>query len=168
MTEPSRFTKHPKALLHDHLDGGLRPRTVVELASEFGYRGLPTTDVDDLAKWFHRGAKRNDLVLYLETFAHTVGVMQDRDAIERVSFECARDLADDGVVYAEVRMAPELCTEKGLTLDEVMDAILAGFRRGSDGTDLTIRAICSAMRTAARSLEIAQLAVRWRDAGVVG
>ena len=158
----------PKALLHDHLDGGLRPTTVVELADEFGYAGLPTHDVDELATWFNRGAKRNDLVLYLETFAHTVGVMQHRDAIERVAFECARDLADDGVVYAEVRMAPELCTEAGLTLDEVMEAMMAGYSRGSAGTELTIYAICSAMRTAARSMEIAELAVRWRDAGVVG
>ena len=158
----------PKVLLHDHLDGGLRPSTVIELAQEYGYDGLPTTDPDDLAQWVNRGAKRNDLVLYLETFAHTVGVMQDRDAIERVAHECAQDLAADGVVYAEVRMAPELCTEKGLTLDEVMDAILAGFRSGSAGTDLTIYAICSAMRQAARSREIAELAVRFRDAGVVG
>jgi adenosine deaminase len=158
----------PKALLHDHLDGGVRPETVIELASEFGYDGLPTTDPDDLSKWFQRGAKRNDLVLYLETFAHTVGVMQHRDAIERVAHECAQDLAADGVVYAEVRMAPELCVEAGLTLDEVMDAITTGFASGSKGTDLTIYAICCAMRTAARSLEIAELAVRWRDRGVVG
>jgi adenosine deaminase len=158
----------PKALLHDHLDGGLRPATVVELAAEFGYRDLPTTDVGDLAQWFNRGAKRNDLVLYLETFAHTVGVMQHRDAIERVSYECAQDLAADGVVYAEVRMAPELCTEAGLTLDEVMRAILDGFARGSAGSDLTIYAIATAMRTAARSQEIAELAVRFRDEGVVG
>ena len=158
----------PKALLHDHLDGGLRPATVIELASEYGYTKLPTTDVDDLAAWFNSGAKRNDLVLYLETFAHTVGVMQHRDAIERVSYECAQDLAADGVVYAEVRMAPELCTEAGLTLDEAVEAMLDGFRRGSAGTDLTIYLICSAMRTAARSREIAELAVRWRDAGVVG
>ncbi|MET0146255.1 MAG: adenosine deaminase [Ilumatobacteraceae bacterium] len=158
----------PKALLHDHLDGGLRPVTVIELASEFGYDGLPTTDAGELAHWFNRGAKRNDLVLYLETFAHTVGVMQHKDAIERVAAECAEDLAADGVVYAEVRMAPELCTEAGLTLDEVMQAILDGFARGSAGTDLTIYAIATAMRTAARSQEIAELAVRWRDAGVVG
>jgi adenosine deaminase len=162
------LTRAPKALLHDHLDGGVRPATVVELAAEFGYRGLPTTDVDDLKVWFNRGAKRNDLVLYLETFAHTVGVMQHKDAIERVACECAADLAADGVVYAEVRMAPELCTEEGLTLDEVMQAILNGFARGAAGTDLTIYAIATAMRTAARSLEIAELAVRWRDAGVVG
>ncbi|HAP77574.1 MAG TPA: adenosine deaminase [Acidimicrobiaceae bacterium] len=158
----------PKVLLHDHLDGGLRPRTVIELAEEYGYTNLPTHDEADLAAWFNRGAKRNDLVLYLETFAHTVGVMQHKDAIERVSYECAVDLAADGVVYAEVRMAPELCTEQGLTLDEVVEAMLTGFRRGAAGTDLTIYLICSAMRTAARSLEIAELAVRWRDAGCVG
>jgi adenosine deaminase len=94
--------------------------------------------------------------------------MQHKDAIERVSHECAQDLAADGVVYAEVRMAPELCTAAGLTLDEAVEAMLAGFRSGSRGTDLTIYLICSAMRTAARSLEIAEVAVRHRDEGVVG
>ena len=113
----------PKVLLHDHLDGGLRPATVIELAEEYGYHKLPTTDVADLAEWFNAGAKRNDLVLYLETFAHTFGVMQHRDAIERVACECAQDLAADGVVYAEVRMAPELCTEAGLTHDEAVAAM---------------------------------------------
>jgi adenosine deaminase len=158
----------PKALLHDHLDGGLRPRTVIELAQEYGYKNLPTTDEHDLGMWFNEGAQRNDLVLYLETFDHTFGVMQHKDAIERVSYECAQDLAADGVVYAEVRMAPELCTAAGLTLDEAVEAMLAGFRSGSTGTDLTIYLICSAMRTAARSLEIAEVAVRHRDEGVVG
>ena len=162
------IARAPKVLLHDHLDGGVRPATVIELAQEFGYDKLPTTDVAELAQWFNRGAKRNDLVLYLETFAHTVGVMQHKDAIERVAYECAQDLAADGVVYAEVRMAPELCTEQGLTLDEAVEAMVTGFERGSAGTDLTIYLICSAMRTAARSLEIAELAVRWRDRGVVG
>ena len=168
MPTAEMITRAPKALLHDHLDGGLRPESVVELAAEFGYSDLPTTDVADLAQWFNRGAKRNDLVLYLETFAHTVGVMQHRDAIERVAHECALDLAADGVVYAEIRFAPELHTEAGLTLDEVVEAVLAGFRSGSAGTDLTIYAICSAMRQAARSQEIAEVAVRHRDAGVVG
>ena len=158
----------PKVLLHDHLDGGVRPETVIDLAAEYGYGDLPTTDVGELSKWFNRGAKRNDLVLYLETFAHTVGVMQHRDAIERVAYECAQDLAADGVVYAEVRMAPELCLEAGLTLQEALDAMLDGFERGSAGTDLTVRTICSAMRTAARSLQIAELAVKNRDRGVVG
>jgi len=158
----------PKVLLHDHLDGGVRPASVIELAAEFGYTKLPTTDVDELSIWFNRGAKRNDLVLYLETFAHTVGVMQHRDAIERVAYECAVDLAADGVVYAEVRFAPELHIEAGLSLQEVLDAVLAGFKRGSAGTDLTIYTICSAMRTAAISRDIAELAVANRDRGVVG
>jgi adenosine deaminase len=165
---PELLTRAPKALLHDHLDGGVRPATVIELAREYGYDHLPTTDLDDLSAWFHRGAKRNDLVLYLETFAHTVGVMQQRDAITRVAAECAEDLADDGVVYAEVRFAPELHGEAGLTLDEVVAAVMEGFRAGSAGRNLTIYGILSAMRTQARSLEIAELAVRWRDTGVVG
>ncbi len=168
ITTPEVLRRAPKALLHDHLDGGVRPSTVVDLAAEYGYAGLPTTDVGELATWFNRGAKRNDLVLYLETFAHTVGVMQHRDAIERVAAECAEDLAADGVVYAEVRFAPELHMEAGLTLEEVLHAVLDGFRRGAAGTDLTIYAITSAMRTAAHSFEIAELAVRHRDEGVVG
>jgi adenosine deaminase len=158
----------PKVLLHDHLDGGLRAETVIELAREYGYEHLPTTDLGELSAWFHRGAKRNDLVLYLETFAHTIGVMQHRDAIARVAAECAEDLAADGVTYAEIRFAPELHVEAGLTLDEVVGAVLEGFRTGSNGTRLTVYGILSAMRTQARSLEIAELAVRWRDAGVVG
>lgn len=162
------IARAPKAVLHDHLDGGLRPATVIELAREYGYDGLPTTDVDDLQAWFNRGAKRNDLVLYLETFAHTVAVMQHKDQLERVAYECAQDLAADGVVYAEVRFAPELNLEAGLTLDEVLDAVTTGFERGAAGTDLSIHTICCAMRTAAHSLEIAELAVRWRDRGVVG
>lgn len=163
----------PKALLHDHLDGGLRPATVVDLAAEFGYAGLPTTDVDDLAAWIRRGADRKSLELYLETFAHTVGVLQERDAIIRVAAECAEDLAADGVVYAEVRYAPELSTEKGLTLDEVVEANLEGFRIGSAkaaaaGRPIVMKALVTAMRQAARSVEVAECAVRWRDAGVVG
>jgi len=166
--DPTVAVRAPKALLHDHLDGGLRPATVVELAAEYGYPSLPTTDVVELSRWFNRGAKRNDLVLYLETFAHTVGVMQHADALERVARECAEDLAADGVVYAEVRFAPELNREAGLTLDEVVGAVIKGFEAGSAGTALTIRTILCAMRTAAHSREIAELAVRWRDAGVVG
>src|SRR3954451_3812782 len=120
----------PKVLLHDHLDGGLRPATVIELAHEVGHR-LPAEDPEELAAWFHQGAYRHDLTLYLETFAHTVGVLQTRDALVRVARECAEDLADDGVVYAEVRFAPELHTKGDLTLDEVVEAVVEGFRLGS-------------------------------------
>ena len=158
----------PKVLLHDHLDGGLRPATIVELAAETGYDGLPTTDVAELARWMAGVAQRGRLELYLEAFQHTVGVMQTRDALIRVAAECAEDLAADGVVYAEVRFAPELHVTKDLSLDQVVEAVLEGFRRGSRGRNITVYALLTAMRTAARSLEIAELAVRHRDAGVVG
>jgi adenosine deaminase len=158
----------PKALLHDHLDGGLRPATVIDLAREVGYHGLPTTDVGELARWFTAGAARGNLELYLEGFAHTVAVMQTRDALERVAAECAEDLAADGIVYAEVRFAPELHLAGGLSPAEVVEAVLEGFRRGSGGRKITMRALLTAIRTAARSLEIARLAVRFRDQGVVG
>ena len=158
----------PKVLLHDHLDGGLRPQTVLELASEVGYRELPTTDPDELARWFTLGADRKSLELYLEGFRHTVAVMQTRDAIERVSSECVEDLAADGIVYAEIRMAPELLTDGGLTLDEAVAAMLDGFRRAAEGRTITVGLIVTAMRQAARSVEIAEVAVRHRDDGVVG
>ena len=163
----------PKALLHDHLDGGVRPATVAELALETGYRELPTTDVAELAQWFHDSADSGSLVRYLETFAHTVGVMQTEAALHRVARECAEDLAADGVVYAEVRFAPELHTAHGLRLDQVVEAVLAGFAEGeraaaAAGHPIVVRALLTAMRTAARSTEIAELVVRYRDAGVVG
>jgi adenosine deaminase len=158
----------PKVLLHDHLDGGLRPATIVELADATGYDGLPTDDPEEIAAWMTRGASRKDLVLYLETFAHTVGVMQTADALTRVARECAEDLAADGVVYAEVRFAPELHLERGLRLDDVVAAVQDGFREGSAGRGIRVRTILTAMRTAARSLEIAELAVRWRDREVCG
>jgi adenosine deaminase len=158
----------PKALLHDHLDGGLRPRTVIELAAESRYRELPTTDPDELARWFTRGADRKSLEVYLEAFRHTVAVMQTHDAIERAAAECVEDLAADGVVYAEVRMAPELLTDGGLSLDEAVEAMLAGLRRGAAERPITVGLIVTAMRQAARSVEIAELAIRHRDSGVVG
>ena len=163
----------PKVLLHDHLDGGLRPATVLELAQQVGYDGLPTEDPDELGRWFRSGADRKSLELYLEGFRHTVGVLQTPDAIARVAAECAEDLAADGIVYAEVRYAPELSTQDGLSLEAVMDAWLDGFRRGAAaaaeaGRPIVIRAIVTAMRQYARSVEIAELSVRHRDEGVVG
>jgi len=157
----------PKVLLHDHLDGGLRPATVVELAADAGH-ALPTTDPGELEAWFHRGAARNDLVLYLETFEHTVACMQTREAIERVAFECVEDLHRDGVVYAEVRMAPELCIERGLSPDDAVEAMLAGFRRATDRYPIEVGLLVTAMRHAARSQEIAEVALRHLDDGVVG
>ncbi len=163
----------PKALLHDHLDGGVRPATVVELAGEIGYEGLPTTDVEELQRWFVAAADSGSLVRYLETFAHTVAVMQTPAALARVARECAEDLAADGVVYAEVRFAPELHLEQGLSLREVIDAVLLGFEQGevaarAAGSPIRVRALLTAMRTAARSREIAELTVAYRGRGVVG
>ncbi len=158
----------PKVLLHDHLDGGLRPATVVELARQTGYRALPTEDVAELTGWFHRASESGSLVHYLGRFAHTVAVMQTREALVRVAAECAEDLAADGVVYAEVRFAPELHVQAGLDLPEVVEAVLEGFRLGSAGRSIRVGALLTAMRHAARSMEIAALVVRYRDAGVVG
>src|SRR5271165_2719007 len=163
----------PKVLLHDHLDGGLRPQTVLELARETGYRDLPGDNTEELTQRLTEGAHRGHLEIYLDAFRHTVAVMQTADALRRVAAECAEDLAADGVVYAEVRFAPELHTERGLSLDEVVEAVLDGFRQGSanqarTGRRITVYALLTAMRTAARSLEIAELAVRYRDQGVVG
>jgi adenosine deaminase len=158
----------PKVLLHDHLDGGLRPLTVIELASDVGYRGLPTTDPAELATFFTAGADRKSLELYLEGFTHTVAVLQTRAGLERVAAECAEDLAADGIVYAEVRYAPELSTSGGLSLDDVVEAMLAGFARGSADSGIVVRLIVTAMRQFARSVEIAELALRYRDRGVVG
>ncbi|MFM9377826.1 adenosine deaminase [Gordonia sp. VNK21] len=163
----------PKVLLHDHLDGGLRPATVLELAEQDGYRGLPADDAAALATWFATAADSGSLETYLETFTHTVAVMQTADALRRVARECAEDLAGDGVVYAEVRFAPELHVERGLSLDEVVEAVLAGFAEGQEqaraaGTPITVRTLLTAMRHAARSQEIAELAVRFAGRGVAG
>ena len=158
----------PKVLLHDHLDGGLRPQTILELARETGYADLPGTTAEELNQRLTEGAHRGHLEIYLDAFRHTVAVMQTPYALRRVAAECAEDLAADGVVYAEVRFAPELHTERGLRLDEVVEAVLDGFRQGSQGRGIKVYALLTAMRTAARSLEIAELAVRHRDAGVVG
>ncbi|HCV36887.1 MAG TPA: adenosine deaminase [Acidimicrobiaceae bacterium] len=163
-----RIRQAPKVLLHDHLDGGLRPATILDLAEQQGYRHLPSNDGDDLAKWFRRGASQRDLGLYLETFAHTVGVMQTADACHRVASECAQDLAADGCVYAEVRFAPTLLTAASLVVDEVIEAVLAGFKEGSSGTPLTVRTLITAMRTDTDSVGVAEAAVRFRDRGVVG
>jgi len=168
MIELAVIRQAPKVVLHDHLDGGLRPRTVIELARDARYNALPTTDPTELATFFTAGANRKSLELYLEGFEHTLAVMQTRDALTRVAAECAEDLAADGVVYAEVRYAPELSTRGGLSLDDVVESILAGFQAGSSGRGITVAFIVTAIRTAARSLEIAELAVRHRDNGVVG
>ncbi len=166
------IVKAPKALLHDHLDGGLRPATIVELADGIGHE-LPSTDPDALGRWFVEAAGSGSLERYLETFAHTVAVMQTEESLHRVARECALDLAADGVVYAEVRYAPEQHLQNGLSLNQVVEAVDAGFASGTAesaeaGRPIRIGTLLTAMRHAARSQEIAELAVRYRDRGVVG
>jgi adenosine deaminase len=169
---PEEIAGAPKALLHDHLDGGLRPATIVELAGDVGHE-LPAHDADSLGKWFIEAASSGSLERYLETFGHTVAVMQHREGLVRVAAECAEDLAADGVVYAEVRYAPEQHLQAGLTLTEVVDAVEEGFRLGerraaTAGHPIRVATLLTAMRHAARSREIAELVVKYRAAGVVG
>jgi adenosine deaminase len=163
----------PKVLLHEHLDGGLRPETIVELARESNYDGLPSSDPEELRRWFIVDAPGSDLVRYLEGFAHTTVLMQTREQLERVAAESAIDLARDGVVYAEVRFAPEQHLNAGLTLHEVVRAVLDGFALGTkeaanEGHRIVVRAILSAMRQATLSETIAQLAIDFREEGVCG
>lgn len=163
----------PKVLLHDHLDGGLRPASVLDLADAIGYPDLPASDAASLGQWFLTASHSGSLVRYLAGFGHTVAVMQTEEALVRVAAECAEDLADDGVVYAEVRFAPELHTERDLAMEDVVEAVLEGFRAGSAraagrGRRIRVGCLLTAMRHAARSKEIAELAVRYRDRGVVG
>lgn len=166
------FVALPKVLLHDHLDGGLRPATVAALADEIGHQ-LPKTDPIELAQWFATASNSGSLERYLETFEHTVAVMQTETALERVAYEAVWDLARDGVIYAELRWAPEQHQRRGLALDSAVAAVAAGIDRATDellatGSFIRVRQILSAMRQSNRSLEIAELAVRNRNLGVVG
>ena len=158
----------PKVLLHEHLDGGLRPQTVIDLAVENGYTGLPFSHPEELAAWFHRGAQRGSLPEYLEGFMHTCGVMQTRSAIERVAFEFIEDMYHDGVVYAECRFAPCFHLERGLTPEAVVQAAIDGFNRGQEKYGVAWGLILCGMRHLTDSLEWAELAISFRHRGVVG
>ena len=173
MTTLDQVRRAPKVVLHDHLDGGLRPQTIIELAAERGHRlpdvGGPLT-AESLGQWFADSADSGSLERYLETFDHTVAVMQTGPALTRVAREFVEDLVADGVVYAEVRYAPEQHVELGLSLDEVVAAVQEGFDQAVAAADgrIVVRQLLTAMRHAARSMEIAELAVAWRDRGVAG
>jgi adenosine deaminase len=173
---PDQIKQAPKVALHDHLDGGLRPETVLELADAAGYDGLPEHDPAKLGLWFRDAADSGSLPRYLETFDHTVAVLQTADALRRVAAETVEDLAADGVVYAETRYAPEQHLRLGLSLDEVVAAVNAGCREGEEraavaGHFIKVGTLVTAMRqntAPGHSLEIAKLAVRHRDSGVAG
>jgi adenosine deaminase len=158
----------PKVLLHEHLDGVLRPATVIDLARSTGYTELPTNDAEALGRWFHQGANQGSLAKYLEGFKHTIAVMQTEEALERVAYEQAEDLSRDGVVYYETRFAPIFHTSKGLTHQQVVAAVLKGMARGRQDFGLQSGLIICAMRNMNVSLEMAELAVDFRARGVVG
>ncbi len=161
------FVALPKALLHDHLDGGLRAATVLELADDAGYGGLPSNDPDTLESWFHRGDS-GSLERYLGAFEHTVAVMQSPAAVERVAYEAGIDLAADGVVYAEVRFGPSLLTSRGMPYEDAIEAALAGLARATRATGIIAPLIVTAMRQMPDSERVAQAAVRFVGDGVVG
>ena len=158
----------PKVLLHEHLDGILRPETVIDLARVANYRDLPSSNPAALADWFHQGANKGSLAKYLEGFAHTIAVMQTEDALERVAYEQAEDLSKDGVVYFETRFAPVFHTRKGLSHQQVVSAVLKGLERGRKDSAVSSGLIICAMRNMDVSLEMAELAVDFRERGVVG
>jgi len=166
----------PKVSLHDHLDGGLRPSTMLELADSIGHT-LPASDAESLRRWFSESANSGDLVRYLETFSHTVAVMQSEDNLRRVAKEWVLDQVADGVFYAEARWAPEQHLEGGLELDAVVEAVQDGLEAGvseaaAEGKYIRVGQLITAMRQADNSLAIAELAIRHRekgaDSGVVG
>lgn len=170
---PDQVKRVPKAVIHDHLDGGLRPETLIEIAEQIGYDKLPTHDPVKLADWFEESCSSGTLVRYLETFDHTIAVMQTEENIIRVAREAAIDLARDNVVYAEVRGAPELFTRQGLTLDQVIEATTEGYRQGmaeakSEGKAIRVEQILCALRQNNEADEVATKVVKYRDQHVVG
>jgi adenosine deaminase len=170
---PEQVKKLPKALLHDHLDGGLRPETIIELADEIGYKKLPSNDPIELGRWFEEACNSKSLVRYLETFDHTIAVMQTPKALRRVARECAIDLARDGVVYAEVRGAPELFTGSEMSMENVVKETIIGFSEGvkfakDEGNVIRVESLLCGMRQNDLSKQVAELVVKFRDKGVVG
>lgn len=169
MVTEEMIKRIPKVELHDHLDGGVRPDTIIDLAREYKV-DLPALTPDDLAEWLHRGANRKSLSLYLEGFGITLSVMQTKEALERIAFETLEDLAKDNVVYAEIRFAPVLHLHRGLNLESVVESVIRGLERGREATGVQFGIIICAMRhmDAETSLEMAELAVDFRNRGVVG
>ena len=168
MTTEEIIRSVPKVLLHDHLDGGLRAETVIDLAKSVKYNKLPTKDPVELAALFHRGANKGNLVEYLQGFEHTTAVMQTKEGLERVAYEMMEDMKNDGICYVETRFAPIFHTSKGLYNEDVVNAVLNGLEKGSKDFDVGYGLILCGMRNMKNTLEIAELAVNFRNQGVVG
>lgn len=158
----------PKAELHCHLDGSLRPETLLELAAEIGVR-LPAGDAETLGRHMVAADSRN-LEEYLHRFDITLAAMQRADALERIAYELLEDAAAEGIRYMEVRYAPVLNTAGGLTMGEAVEATLRGVARAHQDVAIIGRLILCGIRTMppAVSLETAKLAVRFGASGVVG
>lgn len=162
----------PKVALHDHLDGGLRPETVIEHCASNGHE-LPSTDPEELRRWFFEAADSGSLVRYLETFEHTVAAMQTSEQLARVAHEFVVDQAADGVVYAEARWAPAQHQQQGLTLAQAVEAVRDGLARGmraaaAAGHRIVARQILTSLRHDDPTVEIAKLAIEYRDDSVCG
>ena len=168
MTTEKVIRSIPKVLLHDHLDGGVRPQTIIELAEEIKYKKLPTKDPVELRYWFHRGANKGSLVEFLQGFEHTIAVMQSKENLFRIAYEMMEDMKKDGVCYVETRFAPVLHTEKDLYLEDTVRAVLEGLEKGKKDFDVGYGLILCGMRNMKNTLEIAELAVNFRRQGVVG
>lgn len=168
MTPEKVINELPKVLLHDHLDGGLRTSTIIELARDEGYKKLPRSEPGELAEWFHRGANKGNLVEYLQGFEHTCGVMQSRESLERVAYEMMEDMKKDGVCYVETRFAPVFHTSKGLYYEDSVSAVLKGLERGKKDFGVGYGLIICGMRNMKNTIDFAELAINFRNQGVVG
>lgn len=162
----------PKISLHDHLDGGVRPATILELAAEGGI-AAPSGDAKGLRRWFAEQSDSGSLTEYLKTFDLVTSVMQSEQSLTRIAREFVTDLAQDGVVYGEVRWAPEQHVAGGLTLAQAVDAVQRGIEEGEDeadaaGSSIRVGQILSAMRHNDRAREVAEVAVAFRERGVIG
>jgi len=168
VTSDASLVALPKVALHDHLDGSLRVGTVVALAREVGYEKLPTTDVDELAEWFRQDKPSNNLETYLQAFGHTIAVLQEPEGVRRAVFESVEDLRDDGVVYGEIRFAPELNTAGSMSLTDAIDVASQALTDASKQYGIEVNLLCCAMRNADHARAVAEAVIERRGTNVVG
>jgi adenosine deaminase len=166
--EDHHYTEIPKVLLHDHLDGGLRPETIIDLAKQIHYTSLPSEDPDILKKWFFDNANSGSLPEYLKGFDHTIALMKTPEALERVAYEMMEDMKNENIVYVETRFAPIFHVTPKFHYHEVVNSVLKGLEKGKRDFGVDYGLILCAMRNMEISQEIAELAIDFRERGVVG